>query len=171
MRKVAAGLALIWVLVGSAIEFSTYLPTDPEWTLLPTFALFGTSFLVGALGAFYMAPELTRIREWPTTSLPRWLLGLGVAWIIYTLVWFVALLLLPGQPTHCGTIGSPACGHSYVFNNHGTLTVTDRAGFLAGVRILVRVFASPPIAVLSLILVAYYRMSQHKSAPPARMGG
>ncbi len=79
----------------------------------------------------------------------------GIAWILHTAVWFVALLMLPGEPTHCGTLGSPACGHDYVFNNHGTLTVADRAGFLAGVRVLVRAFASPPIAVLSLILVAY----------------
>ena len=41
----------------------------------------------------------------------------------------VALWMLPGVPTHCGTLGSPACAHDYVFNNHGTLIVTDRAGF------------------------------------------
>jgi hypothetical protein len=58
-------------------------------------------------------------------------------------------------PTHCGTLGFPACGHEYVFNNHGVLTVTDRAGFIAGVRILVRFFASPTIAVMTVILVAY----------------
>jgi hypothetical protein len=38
----------------------------------------------------------------------------------------------------------------------------DRAGFLAGVRILVRVFASPPVAVLSLILVAYQLLNQRE---------
>ena len=38
--------------------------------------------------------------------------------------------------------------------------MTDRAGFLAGVRILVRVFASPPIAVMAIILVAYQLMNQ-----------
>ncbi len=157
MRNAAAGLVLVWVLAGITIEVGSYLPIDPEWTLLTTFALFGTSFLVGALGAFFMARELVRIREWPSqlrVSL-RWL---GIAWILYAAVWFVALLMLPGEPTHCGTLGSPACGHDYVFNNHGTLTVTDRAGFLAGVRVLVRAFASPPIGVLSLILVAYLVM-------------
>ena len=154
MRNAAAGLVLVWVLAGITIEVGSYLPIDPEWTLLTTFALFGTSFLVGALGAFFMAHELVRIREWPT-QLRVWLRWLGIAWILYAAVWFVALLMLPGEPTHCGTLGSPACGHDYVFNNHGTLTVTDRAGFLAGVRVLVRAFASPPIAVLSLILVAY----------------
>ena len=154
MRNAAAALVLVWVLAGITIEVVSYLPIDPEWTLLTTFALFGTSFLVGALGAFFMARELVRIREWP----PRlwvWLRWLAIAWILYAAIWFVALLMLPGQPTHCGTLGSPACGHEYVFNNHGILTVTDRAGFLAGVRILVRAWASPPMAVLSLILVAY----------------
>jgi hypothetical protein len=65
--------------------------------------------------------------------------------------------------------GLGACGNRdriagpwVLFNNHGTLTVTDRAGFLAGVRILVRVFASPPIAVLSLILVAYQLLNQRE---------
>lgn len=159
MRKVAAGLVLIWVLAGIAIEVGSYLPIDPEWTLPSTFTLFGTSFLVGAVGAFFMAPELVRIQTWPT-KLPVWLRWLGIAWVVYTVAWFAALWLLPGVPTHCGTLGSPECGHSYVFNNHGILTVTDRAGFLAGVRILVRVFASPPIAVLSLILVAYQLMNQ-----------
>ena len=161
MRKVATGLVLVCVLVGIAIEVGSYLPIDPEWTLLPTFTLFGASFLVGAAGAFFMAPELVRIRTWPT-RLPVWFRWLGIAWVVYMVAWFAALWLLPGVPTHCGTLGSPECGHSYVFNSHGTLTVTDRAGFLAGVRILVRVFASPPIAVLSLILVAYQLMNQRE---------
>src|SRR5438309_1312569 len=155
----AAGLVLTWVLAGIAIELGSYLPIDPEWTLLTTFALFGTSFLVGACGAFFMAAELVRIRKWPA-QLQMWLTWLGIVWILYMAVWFVALLMLPGVPIHCGTLGSPACGHDYVFNNHGSLTVTDRASFLAGVRILVRVFASPPIGVLSLILVAYEVMNR-----------
>ena len=66
MRKVAAGLVLVWLLAGVAIELGSYLPIDPEWTLLSTATLFGTTFLVGSLGAFFMAPELVRIREWPT---------------------------------------------------------------------------------------------------------
>ena len=159
MRKIAAGVVLVWWVAGLAIEIASYLPFDPEWTDLATFTLFGTSFLVGALGAFFMAPELVRIENWPT-QLRRWLKWLGIAWVVYTMVWFVALWMLPGQPTHCGTLGSPVCGHSYVFNSHGFLTVTDRAGFLAGVRILVRLFASPSIAVMSLILVAYQLMNQ-----------
>ena len=167
MRSVAAGLALAWLLAGIAIELGSYLPIDPEWTLLTTFALFGTTFLVGSFGAFFMASELVRIREWPA-QLRVWLRWLAVAWILYTAVWFVALWMLPGVPTHCGTLGSPACGHDYVFNNHGTLTVTDRAGFLTGVRLLVRVFASPPIAALSLILVAYkVTRSREQSATSA----
>ena len=161
MRKVATGLVLVWVLAGIAIEVGSYLPIDPEWALLPTFTLFGTSFVVGAAGAFFMAPELARIRTWPT-RLPVWLRWLAIAWIVYTFAWFVALWLLPGVPTHCGTLGSPECDHTYVFNNHGTLTVTDRAGFSSGVRTLVRVFASPPIAALSLILVAYRLLSQRE---------
>jgi hypothetical protein len=164
MRSVAAGLALAWLLAVIAIELGSYLPIDPEWTLLPTFALFGTSFLIGSFGAFFMASELVRIREWPA-QLRVWLRWLGVAWILYTAVWFVALWMLPGVPTHCGTLGSPACGHDYVFNNHGTLTVTDRAGFLTGVRLLVRVFASPPIAALSLILVAYKVTRSREQSP------
>lgn len=164
MRNVAVGLVLVWALAGIAIELGTYLPVDPEWALLPTFALFGTSLLVGALGAFVTAREMVRIREWPT-RLQTWLKWLGIAWVLYTVVWFVALWMLPGVPTHCGTLGSPACGHDYVFNNHGTLTVTDRTGFLAGVRILVRVFASPPIAALSLILVAYKVMNLSRPIP------
>jgi hypothetical protein len=163
MRTVAAGLTLVWLLTGVAIELASYLPFDPEWTDLATFALFGTSFLVGALGAFFMAPELVRLRKWPT-QLRMWLKWLGIAWALYTVVWFVALWMLPGQPTHCGTIGSPACGHTYVFNNHGFLTVTDRAGYLSGVRILVRGFASPPIAVMALILVAYQLMKQPRQS-------
>jgi prepilin signal peptidase PulO-like enzyme (type II secretory pathway) len=53
MRKVAAGLTLVWLLTGVGIEIASYLPFDPEWTDLATFALFGTSFLIGALGAFF----------------------------------------------------------------------------------------------------------------------
>lgn len=101
-----------------------------------------------------MAPELTLIRKWPAATL-WWLRWFGVAWAIYSLIWFIALFTLPGIPTHCGTAGSPTCGHTYVFNNHGALTVTDNAGFVAGARILVRVFASPTIALMSVILVAY----------------
>lgn len=163
MPKVAAGLVLVWLIAGVAFELASYLPVDPEWALFPTITLFGTSFLVGASGAFFMAPELVRIRQWPTPVL-GWLKWLGIAWVVYTVAWFAALWLLPGVPTHCGTLGSPDCGHSYVFNNHGALTVTDRAGFLAGVRILIRVFASPPTAALSLILVAYQLMSQRGRA-------
>jgi hypothetical protein len=107
-----------------------------------------------------MAPELTAIRYWPVSVLQRFK-WLGVAWVIYTAIWFIALLTLPGVPTHCGTLGSPQCGHEYVFNNHGLLTVTDRAGFLAGVRILVRVFSSPTIAVMTVILVAYQVGERH----------
>jgi hypothetical protein len=136
------------------IEVGSYLPVDAGWSLLPTAALFGSSFLVTAAGAFFMAPELTVVRKWPAPTL-TWLRWLGVAWVVYTEIWFIALFTIPGVPTHCGTLGSPACGHTYVFNNHGALTVTDRAGFIAGVRILVRVFASPTIAVMSVILVAY----------------
>ena len=155
MRHAAAVLAVVWIVAAAAIQVGSYLPVDPEWSLLLTAALFGTSFLVAAVGAFFMAPELTVIRTWPGSTL-QWLRLLGVAWVIYTAIWFVALFNIPGVPTHCGTLGSPACGHAYVFNNHGALTVTDRAGFVAGVRILVRVFASPTIAVMSVILVAYW---------------
>ena len=165
MRRVAAGLVLLWLLAGIAIEFASYLPFDPEWTLLATAALFATTFLVGAFGAYVMAPELVRIRTWPP-RVRTWIKWVGIAWALYTAVWFVSGFLLPGVPTHCGTLGSPACGHAYVFNNHGFLTVTDRAGFLAGVRISVRSFASPPIAVLALILVAYQLMKRR----PATLG-
>ncbi len=154
MRTVAAVLALAWLAAAAAIQVISYLPFDPEWTLLPTAALFATTLLVGAIGVYFMAPELTLIRKWPA-QMRRWLMWLGAAWAIYTLVWFVVLFTLPGVPTHCATPGFPACGHEYVFNNHGFLTVTDRSGFLGGVRVLVRVFASPPIAVFSLILMAY----------------
>jgi hypothetical protein len=58
-----------------------------------------------------MAPELVRLQEWPT-QLRMWLKWFGIAWAVYTVVWFVALWMLPGQPTHCGTFGSPACGHT-----------------------------------------------------------
>ena len=154
MRNLAAVLAIAWLVGAAIIETGSYLPVDTEWSLLPTAALFGSSFLIAAFGAFFMAPELTVIRTWPASTL-RWLRWAGVAWLIYTAIWFVALFTIPGVPTHCGTLGSPPCGHTYVFNNHGVLTVTDRAGFIAGVRILVRVFASPTVAVMSIILVAY----------------
>ena len=145
MRSAAAALAVVWILAAAAIQVGSYLPVDPEWSLLTTAALFGSSFLVGAVGVFFMAPELTAIRNWPVSVLQsfRWF---GAAWVIYTAIWCIALLTLPGVPTHCGTLGSPQCGHEYVFNNHGFLAVTDRPGFLAGVRILVRVFSSPTIA-------------------------
>lgn len=144
----------MWLGAAAVIEIASYLPLDPEWSLLPTAGLFGSSFVIGAIGAFFMAPELIAIRRWPAST--GWWLGwLAIGWVIYTAIWFIVLLTLPGVPTHCGTPGSPDCGHEYVFNNHGALTVTDRAGFLAAVRILVRVFASPTIAVMSIILVAY----------------
>jgi hypothetical protein len=154
MRRTAAGIALTWLLGASVIEVSSYLPVDPEWSLLPTAALFATTFLIGAIGAFFMAPELTLIRTWPERTLRRlkWFLA---AWGLYTLIWFGALLALPGIPTHCGTPGFPSCGHEYVFDSHGFVTVTDRAGFVAGIRVLVRLFASPPIALMTIILVAY----------------
>jgi len=154
MRHAAAVLAVVWIVAAAVIQVGSYLPFDAEWSLLATAGLFASSFLVGAIGAFFMAPELTAIRRWPVSTLQR-LRWLGVVWIIYTAIWFLALFTIPGVPTHCGTLGSPACGHEYVFNNHGFLTVTDRAGFMAGVRILVRVFASPTIAVMTVILVAY----------------
>ena len=166
MRRIAAGLVLVWLLAGIAIEVATYLPFDPEWTLLATAAFFASTFLVGAFGAYFMAPELARIGNWPP-PLRRWLKAVGIAWLVYTAVWLAySIFLLPGVPTHCGTLGSPACGHGYVFNNHGFLTVTDRAGFLAGVRISARSFAGPPIAVLALILVAYRLMNRR----PAELG-
>lgn len=155
MRHLAAGLAVAWLVGAAVIELGSYLPLDAEWSLLPTAALFGSSFLIGAIGVFFMAPELAVIRKWPASA-RRWLRWLAAGWVIYTAIWFIALLTLPGVPTHCGTPGSPACVHEYVFNNHGTLTVTDRAGFIAGVRILVRVFASPTIAVMLVILIAYW---------------
>ena len=169
MRHLAAALALVWFVAAAAIEVGSYLPVDPEWSLLTTAALFGSSFLVAAVGAFFIAPELTVIRKWPASTL-RWLTWLGVAWVIYTAIWFIALFTIPGGPTHCGTLGFPACGHTYVFNNHGALTVTDRAGFIAGVRILVRVFASPTLAVMSVILVAY-RLKGRLARQAAGPGG
>jgi hypothetical protein len=174
MRKVAALVVLVWLIAGLVIELASYLPFDPEWTLLATPALFATTFVVGAFGAYFMAPELVRIPRWPAQLRP-WIKWLGVAWAVYTVAWFVySVLFLPGVPTHCGTLGTPACGHEYVFNSHGFLTVTDRAGFLAGVRISVRGFAGPPVAVLALILVAYELMNRRHartgssgSGPPA----
>lgn len=170
MRKVAAGLVLVWLLAGIAIEIASYLPFDPEWTVLATPALFASTFLVGALGAFFMAPELVRVRSWPPQLL-SWIKWAGIVWGLYTLMWFVgATFLLPGVPAHCGTLGSPACGHTYVFNSHGFLTVTDRAGFLAGVRIDVRGLAGPPIAALSLILVAYQLIIRREASSHVRRG-
>jgi len=115
MRHAAAILAVVWIVVAVAIQVASYLPIDPEWSLLPTAALFGSSFLVGAVGAFFMAPELTAIRRWPVSTLQR-LRWLGVVWIIYTAIWFIAGFTIPGVPTHCRTLGFPACGHEYVFN-------------------------------------------------------
>jgi hypothetical protein len=166
MRHTAAVLAVVSIAAAAAIQVGSYLPFDPEWSLLPTVTLFGTSFFVAAAGAFFMAPELTVIRRWPVSTL-QWLSWLGVAWAIYTAIWFIALFTIPGIPTHCGTLGSPACGHVYVFNNHGALTVTDRAGFDAGVRILVRFFASPTIAVMTVLLVAY-RLGERRVRAGAR---
>lgn len=171
MRHVVAGLAVAWLVGAAVIEAGSYLPVDSEWSLLPTAALFVSSF-VAAFGAFFMAPKLTVIRTWPASTL-RSLRGLGVAWLIYTAIWFVALFTIPGVPTHCGTLGSPACGHTYVFNNHGALTVTDRAGFIAGVRILVRVFASPTVAAMSIIVAAYWvkgRLVRRGTPPPVGPG-
>jgi len=34
MRKVAGLLVLAWLIAGLAIELASYLPFDPEWTLL-----------------------------------------------------------------------------------------------------------------------------------------
>ena len=154
MRHVAAVLAVVWLVGALVIEIGSFLPFDPEWSLLPTAALFGSSFLIAGVGTFAMAPALILIRKWPAPVLRR-LRWFGLAWVIYTLIWFIALFTLPGIPTHCGTPCSPACAHEYVFNNHGMLTVTTRDGFVGGVRILVRVFASPSIAGLSVILLAY----------------
>jgi len=156
VRTVAAGLVLAWLVAALAIEVTSYLPFDPEWTVLATPAIDASTFLVGALGAFFMAPELVRIRRWPPRLL-AWIKWLGIAWGLYILLWFAyATFFLPGVPTHCGTLGFPPCGHAYVFNNHGLLTVTGRPSFLAGVRIGVRGLAGPPIAALSVILVAYF---------------
>ena len=162
MRRVAAGLVLAWLVAALAIEVASYLPFDPEWTVLATPAIFASTFLVGALGAFFMAPELVRIRSWPPRLL-AWIKWVGIAWGLYTFLWFAyATFLLPGVPTHCATLGFPDCGHAYVFNSHGFLTVTDRAGFLAVVRVDVRGLAGPPIAALSLILVAYQLMNRRE---------
>ncbi len=154
----------------AAIQVGSYLPFDPEWSLLPTAGLFASTFLVGAVGAFFMAPELTAIRRWPVSTIHR-LRWLGLVWIICTAIWFLALFTIPGIPTHCGTLGFPACGHEYVFNNHGFLTVTDRAGFMAGVRIQIRVLASPTIAVLTVLLVAYRLSDRLHLSAAARPNG
>lgn len=51
MRQAAAVLAVVWFFGAVIIEVSSYLPVDPEWSLLPTAALFGSSFLITADGA------------------------------------------------------------------------------------------------------------------------
>ena len=162
VSKAVAGVVLAWVIAGLVLEIASYLPFDPEWTLLATFALFGTTFFVGALGAFFMAPALTRFREWPAPvrSLLRWA---GLVWLLYTAIWFVLVLTSPGQPVHCGTLGAEEWCHGYVFDNHGSLTATNRPGFLAGARVVVRLYASPPIALLSVILVAYRQLGKFGS--------
>ena len=43
---------------------------------------------------FFIASELVRIRTWPT-QLPVWLRWLGIAWVVYTVAWFVALMATP----------------------------------------------------------------------------
>ncbi len=83
MRQAAAVLAVVWFFGAVIIEVSSYLPVDPEWSLLPTAALFGSSFLITAVGAFFMAPELTLIRKWPASTL-WWLKWFGLAWAIYS---------------------------------------------------------------------------------------
>jgi len=154
LRPAVVFVSGLCLLVGLVIEFATYLPFDPEWTLNATLVLFICSFFVGAAGAYSSAAALIRLRQWPR-RLPRWLKWSAAGWWALTAVWFVVLVTLPGVPTHCGTLGQPPCGHEYVFNNHGSLTVTDRAHFLAGVRVLVRVFAGFPVMALTLILVAH----------------
>jgi len=98
VRHLAAALAVVWFVAAAAIEVGSYLPVDPQWSLLTTAALFGSSFLIAAVGAFFMAPELTAIRRWPVSTL-HWLKWLGVAWAIYTAIWFIALFTIPGGPT------------------------------------------------------------------------
>src|ERR1700674_3530740 len=98
MRRAAAVLAVVWILAAAAIEVGSYLPVDPEWSLLTTATLFGSSFLIAAVGAFFMAPELTAMRRWPVSTLQR-LRWLGVLWVIYTAIWFLALFTIPGVPT------------------------------------------------------------------------
>ena len=144
---------LLGLVFGLTIEIASYLPFDPEWTLDATFPLFVSGFVIGAAGFYVWAPALIRFRQWPAL-LPKWVRWVAIAGVAVTAFWFVVLLTLPGVPTHCGTIGQPACGHEYVFNNHGSLIVTDRAHFLAGVRVLVRVFAAYPVIVFASMLVA-----------------
>jgi len=74
---------LAWLVAALAIEVASYLPFDPEWTVLATPAIFASTFLVGALGAFFMASELVRIRSCPPRLLAR-IKWVGVAWGIYT---------------------------------------------------------------------------------------
>jgi hypothetical protein len=47
------------------------------------------------------------------------------------------------SPTHCGTLGSPVCGYTYVF----------------------------PIALLFVILVAYHLMNQYEALHPPQVVG
>jgi len=68
VRKVAAGLVLVWLIAGVAFELASYLPVDPEWALFPTITLFGTSFLVGAAGAFFMSPERAQLPKYPRSA-------------------------------------------------------------------------------------------------------
>jgi hypothetical protein len=151
------------LLIALVIELASYLPFDPEWTLNATLALFICSFFVGAAGGYSAAAALIRLRQWPG-RIPSLLKWSAMGWSALTALWFVALWTLPGVPTHCATFGQPPCGHEYVFNNHGSLTVTDRSHFLAGVRILVRVFAGLPIMFLTLILVGHALIATGKLA-------
>jgi len=154
LRHSIALACAVTLLFAVVIELTTYLPFDPEWTLLPTVALFGGTILVGSAEVYVSAGAIIRFRQWPAPVL-RALKWAGISWAALTAFWFMSLVTLPGVPTHCSTFGQPPCGHEYVFNNHGSLTVTDRQHFLAGSRVLVRVFAAPSVAYLSFVLVAY----------------
>jgi hypothetical protein len=89
-----------------------------------------------------MAPQLARIRTWPS-QLPAWIKWVGVTWAVYAVVCFGLTFMLPGVPTHCGTLGSPVCGYTYVF----------------------------PIALLFVILVAYHLMNQYEALHPPQVVG
>jgi hypothetical protein len=149
------------IVVAVVIDVASYLPFDPEWTLNATVALFLATFVIGSVGAYIAAPALIRLKQWPT-RLPGWFKWLAIAWLALTALWFLILLTLPGVPTHCGTLGQPPCGHEYAFNDHGEFIATDRAHFLNGVRILVRVFAAFPVTAFALVLVAYSLMATGK---------